>query len=58
MINLAIEEFDIDRNRAVMIGDSQRDIDAAEAAGIRGIRIIKNSDILPIIKDVINEIVK
>ena len=51
-IEQAILEFDIDKSTAVMIGDSSRDIEAATAAGIRGIRIPKNSDLLPVVNEV------
>ncbi len=45
MINQAIEKYDIDINRSYMIGDSKRDIEAAEAAGVKGIKIEANEDI-------------
>ncbi|WP_059025963.1 D-glycero-alpha-D-manno-heptose-1,7-bisphosphate 7-phosphatase [Gabonibacter massiliensis] len=49
MIEKAIEEFDIDKSASYLIGDGTRDIEAAEAAGIRGIKIPKNSDITPVV---------
>ncbi len=36
MILEAINEYSVDRERSFLIGDSGRDIEAAEAAGIRG----------------------
>ncbi|MDE5420628.1 HAD family hydrolase [Ancylomarina sp. DW003] len=45
MINQAIDKYDIDINRSYMIGDSKRDIEAAEAAGVKGIKIEANEDI-------------
>ena len=45
MINQAIEKYDIDINKSYMIGDSKRDIEAAEAAGVKGIKIEANEDI-------------
>lgn len=53
MINLAIEEFNIDRNRSYMIGDSPRDTKAAEAAGIKSIKIHKNQDITPAVNKIL-----
>ncbi|MFA8433693.1 MAG: D-glycero-alpha-D-manno-heptose-1,7-bisphosphate 7-phosphatase [Marinifilaceae bacterium] len=41
----AIENFDIDPHQSYMIGDSQRDIAAAEGAGVKGIRIAANENI-------------
>lgn len=40
MIRRAIVEFSIDANRSVMFGDSQIDVDAALAAGVKGMRVI------------------
>jgi len=45
MINLAIEKYNIDINTSYLIGDSKRDIEAAEAAGVSGIKIDANEDI-------------
>lgn len=49
MINLAIEEFQVDRKESWLIGDGSRDIKAAEAAGIKSIKIHKNQDLTPAI---------
>lgn len=45
MINMAIDTYQIDREKSYMIGDSKRDIQAAQAAGIKGIKIEANEDI-------------
>ena len=45
MINQAIEKYNIDMNTSFLIGDSKRDIEAAEAAGVKGIKIDANEDI-------------
>ncbi|WP_372644233.1 D-glycero-alpha-D-manno-heptose-1,7-bisphosphate 7-phosphatase [Ancylomarina sp.] len=45
MINQAIEKYNIDIKTSYLIGDSKRDIEAAEAAGIKGIKIESNEDI-------------
>ncbi len=36
MLLEAMREYDIDRERSFLIGDGKRDVEAAEAAGIRG----------------------
>ena len=45
MINEAVEKYDIDIHKSYMIGDSKRDIEAANAAGVKGIKIEANEDI-------------
>lgn len=44
MVNRAIEEFHIDKNASWFIGDSHKDVECAEAAGVKAIRIRKNQD--------------
>ncbi|PKQ61083.1 HAD-IIIA family hydrolase [Labilibaculum manganireducens] len=44
-IKKAIADFNIDASKSYMIGDSTRDIQAAEAAGIKGIKIKSNENI-------------
>lgn len=51
MLEKAIARFNVDVSNSVMIGDSQRDIDAANKAGIRGYLIESNSGILKIVAD-------
>lgn len=48
----AIAIYDIDTTASYMIGDSQRDIEAAEKAGIKGILIKPNENILNICKEI------
>ena len=45
MINQAVDKYDIDINTSYMIGDSKRDIEAAESAGVKGIKIEANENI-------------
>ncbi|MDR1415582.1 MAG: HAD family hydrolase [Odoribacteraceae bacterium] len=52
-IEMAMREFDVDPAKACMIGDSQRDVDAAAAAGIAGVRVEKNGDLAPVIDRVL-----
>ena len=56
MIEQAIREFDIDKSATLLIGDGGRDIEAAEAAGIRGIKIPKNSDLTPVIDTILKQL--
>ena len=53
MIHLAVEDFQIDRNASYLIGNNLRDIKAAEAAGIKSIKIHKNQSILPAVNKII-----
>jgi len=45
MINQAVSKYQIDTHTSYLIGDSKRDIEAAEAAGVKGIKIEANEDI-------------
>ncbi len=56
MIDDAVAKFDIDRTQSFLIGDGVRDIEAAEKAGIRGIKIQKNESIVPYCKKIIEEL--
>lgn len=47
MFEQAAADFSIDFSASYMIGDSARDIEAAQKMGITGIRINKNESILP-----------
>ncbi len=51
MLEKAIARFHIDAQNSVMIGDSQRDVEAAEKAGVRGLLVDSNAGILDIVKD-------
>lgn len=45
MFEKAIARFDVDKSRSWMIGDSDKDITAAENAGLRTIHVKQNEDI-------------
>lgn len=45
MIEKATARHHIDKKKSVMIGDTWRDVEAAEAAGVRGIKINSNQDL-------------
>lgn len=49
----AIARFDIDIKKSWVVGDQQRDIDAGEAVGIKGILIESNSDLRAILKHIL-----
>ena len=53
LIHQAEEDFQIDRNASYLIGNNLRDIKAAEAAGIKSIKIHKNQSILPAVNKII-----
>ncbi|MCL2328893.1 MAG: HAD family hydrolase [Bacteroidetes bacterium] len=55
MIKQAIQDLNIDPRQSYMIGDSKRDIKAAEAAGVRGILIGKNGALMPHCKQIFLE---
>jgi len=50
----AINEFDIDKDKSYMIGDSPRDKKASEAAGIKGIKIDANENISKYCDQILN----
>ena len=50
MLEKAIARFDIDVEKSVMIGDSQRDVDAASKVGVQDFLIESNSGILKIVQ--------
>lgn len=52
MILQACQEYDIDKSQSFLIGDGKRDVEAAEAAGIRGYRYTGGS-LLDFVKDII-----
>ena len=53
MIEKAVARFDIDINQSYLIGDSQRDIEAGEKAGLRCFKINANENILPLCKSIV-----
>lgn len=51
MLERAIAILDIDPARSVMIGDRERDTQAAEAVGVRGILVDPNTLLIPVIQN-------
>jgi len=56
MINQAVNKYQIDTKVSYLIGDSKRDIEAANAAGVKGIKIEANEDISKYCDKILNEI--
>ena len=56
MIEKAIARFDIDPKKSFMIGDKMRDVEAAEKAGIKGIKVGLNENIKKYVDQIINKI--
>ena len=52
MILQAFNEYDIDKGASFLIGDGKRDVEAAEAAGIRGYRYTGGS-LLELVKEIL-----
>ncbi|MFO7879333.1 MAG: D-glycero-alpha-D-manno-heptose-1,7-bisphosphate 7-phosphatase [Bacteroidota bacterium] len=55
LLEKAIARFDVDKKQAVFIGDADRDVEAAENAGIKGVKIESNSNILSLTENLISE---
>jgi D-glycero-D-manno-heptose 1,7-bisphosphate phosphatase len=55
MIEQAMKKHNIDPNQSFIIGDSQRDVDAGNNAGLKASFLVeKNSDITPVCQHIIN----
>lgn len=55
LLEKAIARFKIDTKNSWMVGDQQRDIDAAKAVGLNTILIEPNTNLTPILKIILNE---
>lgn len=53
LIDKAVAKYDIDRSKSFLIGDGERDIEAATRAGIQGVKINKNENIVPYCKQIL-----
>ncbi len=53
LLEKAVARFNIDVSQSFMIGDSERDIQAAEKLGIKGFQIQANTSILPICEKIL-----
>ncbi len=54
LIEKAIARFNADPERSIFIGDADRDMEAAQKAGLRGIKIPSNTSLLSLIDDILN----
>lgn len=54
MIKKALARFHVDVKKSFMIGDSVRDVQAAQNAGIKGYKIDANQNFLPLISQLLN----
>ena len=50
MVERALQRFQLDASQCVMIGDRDRDVACAEAAGVRGIKMEVNGPLLEYVK--------
>jgi D-glycero-D-manno-heptose 1,7-bisphosphate phosphatase len=57
LLEKAIARFNIDSKKSYMIGDSKRDVKAAERVGVRGILVPANSDLLPLANQIVNGLI-
>lgn len=52
MLNKAFAEYELDKEACFLIGDSPRDVEAAEAAGIKGY-LFKEGNLLDFVKNIV-----
>jgi D-glycero-D-manno-heptose 1,7-bisphosphate phosphatase len=52
LIQKALARFDIDPAASWMVGDSERDVEAGEAAGLRTLLVESNGDLREILKEI------
>lgn len=50
MVERALARFNIDPSRSLMVGDRQRDVDAANSTGVRGILVGPNQPLMPLLQ--------
>jgi D-glycero-D-manno-heptose 1,7-bisphosphate phosphatase len=53
LIEKALARFQIDRSQSWFIGDRQRDVDAGEKAGVRGVLVDSNSSLLALAQKIV-----
>ena len=56
MIQKAMARYGIDPQQSWMIGDSQRDIEAGEAAGLKTIMVESNGDLVRVLGQIIQNL--
>ena len=53
LLEKAMARYGIRPDGSLMIGDRERDTDAAGSVGVKGVRVEPNSSILPVVKDLL-----
>ena len=53
MLEKGLARFNIDPEKSFLIGDSERDIVAAERVGVKGIKIDSNDNLLDIVPTIL-----
>lgn len=53
MLEQAIEKYNLNSEKCYLIGDSDRDIEAARRAGVKAFKIPKNSSIIAVCKKIV-----
>ncbi len=56
MVEKAIAKYKIDKTKSIMFGDTPRDVEAAEKAGIKGVLVQPNSNKIHLLKELISSI--
>ncbi len=56
MVEKAIARFNIDPSKSYFIGDKQRDIDAGNAVGVKGILVESNPNLLKVVSGIENRV--
>ncbi len=50
LLERAMARHGIDPGRSLMVGDRERDVQAAQTVGVRAIQVVPNSELLPLLK--------
>ena len=53
LLQKAISRYRIDAAQSWMIGDKERDMEAARGAGVRGVQVATNTDIGPAVDHIL-----
>ena len=54
MVLQALGDYDIDKEQSFLVGDSKRDVEAAEAAGVKGY-LYTGGNLLDFVKNIVSE---
>ncbi|HEY0977879.1 MAG TPA: HAD family hydrolase [Flavobacteriales bacterium] len=53
LLERAIARYDLDPARSVMIGDRERDVQAANSVGVRGVLTASNAPLFPLVQELL-----